>query len=46
MMAAVDEGVGMILQALDRTGQGDDTLILFLGDNGYSMIFPHWSAKS
>jgi arylsulfatase A-like enzyme len=35
MMAAVDEGVGMILGALERTGQLDDTAILFLGDNGY-----------
>jgi N-acetylglucosamine-6-sulfatase len=35
MMAAVDEGVGMILDALRRNGQLNDTLILFLGDNGY-----------
>ena len=35
MMAAVDEGVGRILEALSRTGQLDDTAILFLGDNGY-----------
>ncbi len=35
MMTSVDEGVGMLLEALERTGQLDDTLILFLGDNGY-----------
>ncbi len=35
MMAAVDEGVGMLLESLERTGQLDDTAILFLGDNGY-----------
>jgi N-acetylglucosamine-6-sulfatase len=35
MMAAVDEGVGMILGHLERSGQLDDTVILFLGDNGY-----------
>jgi arylsulfatase A-like enzyme len=35
MMAAVDEGVGMLRHALEATGQLDDTLILFLGDNGY-----------
>ena len=35
MMASVDEGVGMLVEALERTGQLDDTLILFLGDNGY-----------
>jgi N-acetylglucosamine-6-sulfatase len=35
MMASVDEGVGAILAALERQGKLDDTLILFLGDNGY-----------
>jgi arylsulfatase A-like enzyme len=35
MMAAVDEGVGLLLAALEETGQLDDTLIFFLGDNGY-----------
>ncbi len=35
MMASVDEGVGMILDSLERSGRLDDTFILFLGDNGY-----------
>jgi arylsulfatase A-like enzyme len=35
MMAAVDEGVGQLFAALERTGQLDDTVIVFLGDNGY-----------
>lgn len=35
MMAAVDEGVGMLFDALAKTGQLDNTLILFMGDNGY-----------
>jgi arylsulfatase A-like enzyme len=35
MMASVDEGLGQILDCLARSGQLDDTLILFLGDNGY-----------
>jgi arylsulfatase A-like enzyme len=35
MMASVDEGVGMIFDALARSGALDDTLIVFLGDNGY-----------
>ena len=35
MMASVDEGVGAIFAALEATGQLDNTLILFLGDNGY-----------
>jgi len=35
MMASVDEGVGMILEALQRKGELEHTLIVFLGDNGY-----------
>jgi len=35
MMASVDEGVGMLLSALERNGTLDKTLILFLGDNGF-----------
>ncbi len=35
MMASVDEGVGMLFKALERTGQLDNTFIVFLGDNGY-----------
>jgi N-acetylglucosamine-6-sulfatase len=35
MMASVDEGVGMIFEALERTKQLDNTMIIFLGDNGY-----------
>ena len=35
MMAAVDEGVGMMFKTLEETGELDNTVILFLGDNGY-----------
>ena len=35
MMASVDEGIGKIFEVLERTGQLDNTFILFLGDNGY-----------
>jgi arylsulfatase A-like enzyme len=35
MMASVDEGVGMLLEALRRKGILDQTFILFLGDNGF-----------
>jgi arylsulfatase A-like enzyme len=35
MMASVDEGVGMLLDALEASGQLDDTCIVFLGDNGF-----------
>ena len=35
MIASVDEGVGMILRQLEKTGTLDRTFILFLGDNGF-----------
>ncbi len=35
MMASVDEGVGAILESLERRGELDRTAIVFLGDNGY-----------
>ena len=35
MMAAVDEGIGELFTTLEGTGQLDDTVIVFLGDNGY-----------
>jgi arylsulfatase A-like enzyme len=35
MMASVDEGVGALLRQLEKTGMLDETLILFLGDNGF-----------
>jgi N-acetylglucosamine-6-sulfatase len=35
MMASVDEGVGMIFDALEKSGTLEDTCIVFLGDNGY-----------
>ena len=35
MMASVDEGVGSILESLEKAGKLDKTFILFLGDNGF-----------
>ncbi|MCU0419906.1 MAG: arylsulfatase [Cyclobacteriaceae bacterium] len=34
MMESVDEGIGKIVHQLEQTGQLDNTLILFLSDNG------------
>jgi len=34
-LAAVDEGVGRLLRALQRRGELDRTVIVFTGDNGY-----------
>ncbi|KAF5009600.1 hypothetical protein FDECE_4204 [Fusarium decemcellulare] len=30
----LDQGIGLVLQALERSGLTDDTLVLFLSDNG------------
>jgi len=34
MIAALDDAVGTILDTLDRSGLGNDTLVFFLSDNG------------
>jgi arylsulfatase A-like enzyme len=34
-LASVDEGVGQILDALEKIGDLDDTLIIFASDNGF-----------
>jgi len=34
MLDRMDRGIGRILDALDETGQADNTLIMFLSDNG------------
>ena len=36
-LASVDEGVGAIRAALERSGQLDNTIIIFTSDNGYLM---------
>ncbi|MBX3415642.1 MAG: sulfatase [Pirellulales bacterium] len=33
-VARVDQGVGRLLEVLEQTGHADDTLVLFLSDNG------------
>ncbi len=35
MLAAVDEGVGMLLEALEETRQLDDTMFILTSDHGY-----------
>jgi arylsulfatase len=34
MVSAIDDAVGRVLDALDRTGAADNTLVLFLSDHG------------
>jgi N-acetylglucosamine-6-sulfatase len=35
MLAAIDEGVGQLFEALEATGQLDDTVLVFTSDHGY-----------
>lgn len=35
LLSAIDEGIGQLRQALEETGQLDNTLIIFTSDNGY-----------
>ncbi|TWT84741.1 Arylsulfatase [Planctomycetes bacterium CA13] len=34
MVLAMDDGVGRIMQALEKSGVSDDTLVMFISDNG------------
>ena len=36
-MAAVDEGVGRVLAALEASGQKDNTLVIYAADQGYGL---------
>ena len=39
MIAAMDAGVGQVLDALERKGAAEDTLVIFLSDNGCPIQF-------
>ncbi|MFY7834933.1 MAG: sulfatase [Novosphingobium sp.] len=39
MIAAMDDGVGQILDRLEATGQRDNTIVVFLSDNGCPVQF-------
>jgi arylsulfatase A-like enzyme len=41
MVAALDDGVGRILDVLRRHGKEENTLVIFLGDNGPAKGGPH-----
>ena len=42
MIAALDDGVGAIVEALRRTGRHDETIIFFSSDNGPSTEARNW----
>lgn len=35
LISAMDRNVGRVLEAIERSGRADNTVILFMGDNGY-----------
>ena len=37
-----DEGIGQVLEALERTGQLDNTLVVFTSDNGGERFSDNW----
>lgn len=42
MIHHMDEGIGWIVQALEKTGQLDNTLIVFTSDNGGERFSDNW----
>ncbi|MGQ0544123.1 MAG: sulfatase-like hydrolase/transferase [Betaproteobacteria bacterium] len=42
MIRHMDEGIGRILQELERTGRADDTLVIFTSDNGGERFSDQW----
>jgi arylsulfatase A-like enzyme len=42
MIRELDEGIGRVLDALDETGLGADTLVVFTSDNGGERFSDNW----
>ena len=42
MIHHMDEGIGWVMQALERTGQLDNTLVIFTSDNGGERFSDNW----
>jgi arylsulfatase A-like enzyme len=42
MIRHMDEGIGRILETLDRTGVAEDTLVVFTSDNGGERFSDNW----
>ena len=42
MVSHVDAEIGRVLQALDQSGQRENTTVLFLSDHGSDLLGDHW----
>lgn len=42
MMKSLDDGIGEVLRALDRSGQAENTLVIFTSDNGGERFSYNW----
>lgn len=42
MMAAMDENIGKVLDALERSGKADNTIVVFTSDNGGERFSETW----
>lgn len=42
MMKSLDDGIGEVLRALERTGQANNTLVIFTSDNGGERFSYNW----
>lgn len=42
MMKSLDDGIGEVLRALDRSGLADNTLVIFTSDNGGERFSYNW----
>lgn len=40
MVDALDEGVGRVLDAIEASGEADNTIVIFLSDNGCAAYYP------
>lgn len=45
MIDCLDQGVGRLLAALEKTGQADNTLVMFLSDNGGCASYPPYGNR-
>ena len=45
MVDRMDQGIGLVLEALEETGEADNTVVMFLSDNGGCASWPRPSSE-